>query len=400
MTSGFSKARLARLSTTMRSYVDRGQVPGLVALLARGDEVHVEIQGTLAYGAAAPMRRDTLFRIASVSKPIAAAAAMSLVEEGRIGLDDPVGRWLPELAEPKVLRRLQGPVDDAVPAERPITLRDLLTFRLGQGAIMAPPGTYPIQAALEEAGVAAGPELPKIGPDEYVRRLGKLPLQHQPGAGWTYNTGSEVLGVLMSRVAGEPLETVLRERVLEPLGMNDTSFQVGQAGKDRLATCYMADPHSGELNVFAPVENGEFVEPPVFPSASGGLVSTADDLLAFSRMMLGQGRHGRNRMLSRAAVALMTTDHITAEQKAATPFFPGFWDAQGWGFGMSVTTRRDVIGPSVGSYGWFGGYGTSWRADPNEDVTVILLTQRVMAGPDDARITDDFWTLAYQALDD
>lgn len=122
--------------------------------------------------------------------------------------------------------------------------------------------------------------------------------------------------------------------------------------------------------------------------------------MAFSRMMLGLGRHRGERVLSRSAVELMTADHITAQQKAAFPFFQGFWNAQGWGFGMSVTTGRDVIGPSVGSYGWFGGYGTSWRADPKEDVTVILLTQRVMGGPDDSRITDDFWTLAYQALDD
>lgn len=399
MAASFSKTRLARLSAAMRSYVERGQVPGLVALIARGEAAHLEVHGALAYGSAEPMRRDTLFRIASLTKPITAAAAMSLVEEGRIGLDEPVDRWLPELAEPKVLRRLDAPIADVVPAERPITLRDLLTFRLGQGAVMAPPGTYPLQAALEEAGVAAGPVLPRLAPDEYVRRLGQLPLQHQPGAGWTYNTGSEVLGVLMSRLADQPLEAVLRERVLDPLGMDETRFQVGEAGKDRLATCYMADPQTGTLDIFAPVDSGEFVQPPVFPSAAGGLVSTADDLMAFSRMMLGQGRHRGVRVLSRAAVELMAADQITPAQKAASPF-PGLWDAQGWGFGMSVTTRRDVIGPSVGSYGWFGGYGTSWRADPKEDVTVILLTQRVMAGPDDARITDDFWTLAYQALDD
>jgi CubicO group peptidase (beta-lactamase class C family) len=400
VTASFSKTRLARLSSVMRGYVERGQVPGLVALLARGEAVHVEVHGALAYGSTSPMRRDSLFRIASVSKPIAAAAAMTLVEEGRIGLDEPVDRWLPELAEPKVLRRLDGRLDDVVPAERAITVRDLLTFRLGYGAIMAPPGTYPVQAALEEAGVAAGPVLPKIGPDEYARRLGALPLQHQPGVGWTYNTGSDVLGILMSRATGQPLETVLRERVLEPLGMTDTAFHAPPNKLDRLTTCYMADPQTGKLGVFAPAEDGDFVEPPVFPSASGGLVSTADDLLAFSRMMLGHGRHGGARVLSRAAVELMTADHITAEQKAASPFFPGFWNAQGWGFGMSVTTRRDVIGPSVGSYGWYGGYGTAWRADPREDVTVVLLTQRLMAGPDDARITDDFWTLAYQALDD
>ncbi|MDD3837616.1 MAG: serine hydrolase domain-containing protein [Phenylobacterium sp.] len=400
MRSAFSKPRLARLSAKFADYVDRGQVPGLVVLLARDDEVHVEVHGKLARDGDAPMQRDSLFRIASLTKPIAAAAAMTFVEEGRIGLDDPVAPWLPELSEPKVLRARDAQVDDVVPAERAITLRDLLTFRLGHGAIMAPPGAYPIQAAQAAAGLAPGPDIPTLAPDEYMRRLGELPLQHQPGAAWRYHTGADVLGVLLARLAGRPLEAVLHERVLEPLGMADTGFHVDTARRPRLTTAYVADPESGDLSVFAPAETGAFVEPPLFPSAGGGLVSTADDLLAFSRMMLGLGRAGRTRVLSRAAVELMTRDHVTPHQKAASPFAPGFWDAEGWGFGLSVVTRCETIGPSVGSYGWFGGYGTSWRADPKEGVTVILLTQRLMAGPDDARITEDFWTLAYQALDD
>ncbi|HEY9219829.1 MAG TPA: serine hydrolase domain-containing protein [Phenylobacterium sp.] len=398
--AGFSKTRLQRLSQGMAGYIERGHAPGLVALMSRGDDVHVEVHGALALEADAPMRRDSLFRIASLTKPILSAAAMSIVEEGALNLDAPVDAWLPELAEPKVLRSLDAELDDVVPAERAISVRDVMTFRLGHGAIMAPPGQCPIQAAQAQAGVAPGPVMPKMSPDAYMRGLGDLPLLHQPGAQWLYNTGSDVLGVLLSRLSGKSLDRVLRERVFEPLGMRDTGFHVPEAQVGRLTAAYAADAETGKLELFDAAARGEFTRPPQFPSGAGGLVSTADDLLAFSRMMLGQGRLGGARVLSRTTVDLMTTDQITAEQKAASHFVPGFWDTAGWGFGMSVTTRRDVIGPSVGSCGWFGGYGTSWRADPVEDVTVILLTQRLMGSPDDARITDDFWTLAYQALDD
>jgi CubicO group peptidase (beta-lactamase class C family) len=397
MTNGaFSKTGLARMHDVMAGHVAGGRMPGLVTLVSRGGETHVDAIGTLAFGTSAPMRRDTIFRIASISKPITAAAAMMLVEDGKLRLDDPVDKWLPELADRKVLRTIESPLDDTVPGKRAITLRDLLTFRLGLGAMMVFPARYPIQKAMEEAGVAPGPHLPQVGPDELMRRYGSLPLIHQPGEKWLYDTGSHILGVMLARVSGKPLGALLAERIFAPLGMRDTGFHVPEARLDRLATAYWTDHKTGERIVFDEA-HGRFARPPTFESGSGGLVSTVDDYLAFGRMMLSGGRHGGARLLSRASVELMTTDHITAEQKAASPFFDNFWDNRGWGFGLSVFTRRDGA-MGVGSYGWDGGYGTSAYMDPGEDLTGILMTQRVwdsLMAPD---VLTDFWTQAYAAI--
>ena len=397
---GLSKTRLGRMHDVMAGHVERGAVPGLVTLVSRRGEVHVDAIGMKAAGGSDPMRRDTLFRIASVTKLVTAAAAMILVEECKLRLDEPVDRLLPELANRKVLRRLDSPLDDTVPAKRPITLRDLLTFRLGLGAVMAPPDTYPVQKAMAEAGVAPGPNLPSHGPDEMMKRFGSLPLLHQPGEKWMYHSGSDILGVLIARATGRKLEAFFRERIFEPLGMKDTGFSVPEAKLDRLATCYQTDPETGRLVIFDEARGGRFVRPPVFESGGAGLVSTVDDFLAFGRMMLNQGKHASERILSRLSVELMTTDHITPEQKAASNFFPGFWDNRGWGFGMSVITRRDDLAAVPGRYGWDGGYGTSWYSDPKEDMVAILMTQRLWDSPSAPAVHLDFWTSVYQAIDD
>ncbi|BDI34539.1 serine hydrolase [Capsulimonas corticalis] len=388
------------MSALLGDYVDRGYLPGLVALLYREGEVHVTTHGVQDLESRAPMRRDTIFRIASVSKPIVAAAAMTLVEETKLRLDDPVDPWLPELADRKVLRAIDSAMDDTVPAARPITLRDLLTFRLGYGYVAAPPGQYPVQTAIEEAGMSPGPNPPTLSPDLWIERLGSLPLAHQPGERWMYHTGADVLGVLIARVAGVSLGQLLEERIFEPLGMRDTGFSVPESKLDRLATPYHPDAASGGLTVFDSARGGRWSQPPPFESGGGGLVSTADDLCAFSQMMLGMGRYGARRILSRPAIELMTTDQITPEQKAVSPFYPGFWDNQGWGLGMSVTTRRDGVAWSPGTYGWDGGFGVTWRADPRENLAGALLTQRIMMSADDICTYQDFWTLAYQAIDD
>ena len=398
---GLSKARLDRMHDVMAGHVTRGQVPGLVALISRRGETHVDAIGMKTIGGNDPMRRDTIFRIASLSKPITAAAAMILVEECKLRLDDPVDRWLPELADRKVLRAIDSPLDDTVPAKRAITLRDLLTFRLGLGAVMVFPEQYPIQKAMTEAGVAPGPFLPTQAPDEVMRRYGSLPLLHQPGEKWMYDTGSHILGVLIARVSGQTLEAFLRERIFAPLGMKDTGFHVPEAKLERLATSYWtAGGTSSGLVVFDEARGGRFAKPPVFESGSGGLVSTADDYLAFCRMMLSKGKHGSERILSRPSVELMTTDHITLEQKAASPFFANFWDNRGWGFGLSIITRRNDIAGVPGRFGWDGGYGTSGYSDPTEDLIGILMTQRVWDSPSTPAVYLDFWTSAYQAIDD
>jgi CubicO group peptidase (beta-lactamase class C family) len=399
-TGGFSTARLARMSEVMRGYVERGEVAGVVTHLCRRDAVHVEIFGAQDLATGKPIARDTIFRIASMTKPVTAAAAMILVEETKLRLDDPVDRWLPELAQRRVLRTMEAPLEDVVPANRPITLRDLMTFRLGYGAVMAPPGRYPIQKAMSDAGLAPSAIPISLAPDEFMQRLGALPLMHQPGERWMYHTGSDILGVLIARAAGTTLETFLHERIFAPLGMRDTGFHVPQANLDRLATCYQRDTHSGKLVVWDEARGGRWARAPVFAAGGGGLVSTVDDFRSFGRMLLNWGRHGAQRILSRPSVELMTSDQLSAQQKADSPFYPGFWDSLGWGFGMAVTTRRGSIGESPGSYGWHGGYGTSWSNDPREDMVAVLMVQRLFTSPASRDINDDFFTLAYQAIDD
>ncbi len=398
MTS-FSATRLSRMTDAMQRYVDRGDVVGLVALVARGDAVHVDTAGLQDADSGVKMARDTIFRIASMTKPIAAAAAMILVEEGRLRLDEPVDRLLPKLANRRVLRTIGSEIDDTVPANRSITLRDLLTFRAGFGAVMAPPGTYPIQRAMADAGFAPGPSPADYAPEEWIERFAELPLMAQPGEQWLYHTASDILGVLIAKGAGMPFEDFLARRIFEPLSMVDTGFYVPEPKIDRLATSYIIDSATGRQAVYDTGRDGRWSKPPTFTSGGGGLVSTADDYLAFSRMMLGMGSYRGIRILSRASVELMTTDQLTPAQKAASAFYPGFWDATGWGFGMSVTTARNGH-LSVGSYGWDGGMGTSARSDPKEDLTCIMLTQRMMRGPAPEGIYTDIWALAYQALDD
>ena len=392
---GLSPLRLGRMREVMAGYVDRGAMPGLVALVSRRGGVHAEAIGMTAFDGGRPMRRDTIFRIASMTKPITAVAAMILVEECVLRLDDPVDRLLPELADRQVLRRLDGPLEDTVPAQRPITVRDLLTFRMGFGPFFGSPQEYPILRAGSAQRIGMGPDSPGAAPDEWIRRLGTLPLMHQPGRMWRYNTGSDVLAVLIARASGQPLATFLHERIFSPLGMKDTGYTVPADQLDRLSTSYAADPGTGRLEL---ARDRDWRQPPVFPSGAGGLVSTVDDYLAFAQMMLDNGRYGGGRILSRPSVELMTTNHLTDEQRAGARDFLG--DNRGWGFGVSVVINRDDVAAIPGRYGWDGGSGTTWRSDPTEHMITILLTQRAMDSPAPPPVFRDFWTSAYQAIDD
>ncbi len=267
---GLSKARLGRMHDVMAGYVERGDVPGIVTLVSRQGEVHVDAIGTKAAGGGNPIRRDGIFRVSSMTKPITAAATMILVEECKLRLDEPVERLLPELAGRTVLKRLDGPLDDTVPANRPITVRDLLTFRMGFGIVMAPPDATPIQRAMSERLLGQGPPSPSTppAPDEWIRRLGTLPLVHQSGEKWLYHTGSDVLGVLIARASGQRLETFFRERLFEPLGMKDTAFSVPDATLDRLATSYWTNPKTGALEIYDEAEGGQWSRTPRFPSVA------------------------------------------------------------------------------------------------------------------------------------
>ena len=398
--SGLSPKRLARMHETMSRYVENGWLPGLVTLISRRGQEHAYAIGTLAFDRPGPMRRDTIFRLASVTKPVVAAAAMILVEECRLRLEDPVDEWLPELAHRRVLRTLESSLDDTVPAQRPIIVRDLLTFRSGYGEVGFVSPTCPYQKALVDARLPLS-VWPFDGThDEFMKRLGRLPLAHQPGERWLYHMGSEILGVLISRVSGTTLSEFLRRRLFDPLGMKDTRFTVAEEDRPRLAGCYRTDASSGKAVKYD--EEGRDVAPGprFFESGAGGLVSTADDLLAFGLMMLNRGEYGGKRFLSRASVEAMTTDQLTPEQKTASPFFENFWESRGWGLGLSIITRRTDVAESPGRFGWDGVYGVSWYVDPREDLVGILMMQRVPAVLRLPPAYLDFWTSVYQAIDD
>lgn len=359
----------------------------------------MHVSGTLAAGDATPMQRDTIFRIASMTKPLAAAAAMILVEEGVLKLDDPVDPWLPELANRQVLKRLDGPLDETVPATRAISVRDLLTLRMGFGYIFADTRGWPIQEAINALGILQGPPHPQSlpNPDTWMCGLGALPLMHQPGPQWMYDLGLDVLGVLIARAAGKPLDAFLQERIFAPLGMKDTGFFVPPEKLHRLPTSYGSNPETRKLEVFDSVDHSEWATPPAFPAAASGLVSTADDYHAFCQMMLNRGQLGGVKILDEETVALMTSDQLTPAQREANPFF--FNEHTTWGLGLSVGISRGVNFEYLGRFGWDGGLGTSAYTDPKNGVIGILMTQRNMDSPEPSRVFTDFWTGLYEALD-
>ncbi|UUZ84229.1 beta-lactamase family protein [Paenibacillus sp. P26] len=404
--SGFSEKGLRRMRDVLARHVESGKIPGLVALVSRYGETHVEAIGTMRHDGGPPMSRDTIFRMASTSKPVAMAAAMVLLDECRSRLDDPVDPWSPELTDRRVLKRADGPLDDTVPARRPITVRDLLTSTFGLGMDMTSLGT-PIMNEIFEQGLTPDLPVPMPEPDEWMRRLGTLPLMHQPGERWQYHISSDLLSVLVSRVAGQSFETFLRERIFDPLGMKDTGFHVPAGKIDRSPPLYAPDPQTGEFIVWDEAKGGRHSQPPAFQGGGGGLTSTVDDYQAYFRMLLNHGMHGTERILSRPAVQLMTTNRLTPEQQAARNAMASnnvhvsFGQGQhgGWGFGMAVRTYRGDYA-FIGQFGWDGGSGTSTYADPDKQLIGILLTQVGMSTADSARVIHDFWTTVYQAIED
>jgi CubicO group peptidase (beta-lactamase class C family) len=376
---------LQDLHRTIAGRVERGELPGAVTLVARiGDDdsaaaatntdtdtEHVDVAtfGETAFGSAVPMTRDTPFRITSMTKPVVAAAVLALVDAGVLELDGPVDPFLPELADRRVLKRLDGPLDQTVPAERAVTVRDLLTFRLGFGMNGAPPAVnppIPVNLAAEERGLVLAQPEPRTAhaPDEWIRLFGELPLMDQPGTRWRYNVGSLVQGVLLARAAGKPVEDVVEEHVLGPLGMTGTGFTVPEEQARRLPAYYATDFATGKLTQQPADPWQTWAAPAVFPSGAAGLISTLDDYYAFARMLLRHGTHEGRRVLSAESVELMTTNQLTPDQVAEAPF-P--LDGAGWGMGMSVTAE--------GRYGWDGGYGTFWSNHPHLGLCTIFLSQ-------------------------
>jgi CubicO group peptidase (beta-lactamase class C family) len=382
---------MSNLHDILQTYVGNGSVPGAVGLMARGDRVDVAAAGSADVDGTSPMARDSIFRIASITKPITAAAVMMLVEDGRIALQDPVREWLPELASPAVVRTPASPVDDVVPAVRPITVADLLTFRAGYG--------FPSDFSLPAVGLLfselkQGPPQPQLvaAPDEWMAALSRIPLLYQPGEAWLYNTCSDIAGVLIARVSGRPLPEFLAERLFEPLGMIDTGFGVPAGKLDRFTSYYRTDPAGGLELVDTP--GGQWSSLPAFPSGAGGLVSTVDDWHSFARMLLAGGRADGRQLLSPASVRQMTTDQLTQPQRDASRLF---LEGQGWGFGGSVDVEAIDPWNVPGRYGWVGGTGTAAHITPSTGAVTILLSQLEMAGPTAPALMRDFWRYAANA---
>jgi CubicO group peptidase (beta-lactamase class C family) len=384
-----------QLVAILRRHVNLGYTPGAVVVVARANAVEMTVVGEQARGGgAAPVRTDSIFRIASMTKPITAAAAMMFVEEGRLRLRDPIDRWIPELANRRVLREPGAALDDTVPAHRPITLEDLLTFRCGLGIRGPVPDTSPMQRKIDELQlVGFGPPDPAsaLTPDEWLRRLGTLPLMAQPGEDWLYNTGSYILGVLLARVAGASLPELLRRRVFQPLGMKDTGFYVPASQLSRLVSAYRLE--AGRAVLYDAPGASPWQLPPAFPDGGAGLVSTAEDYLAFSRFLLTGGRVVGRSLLRPATVETMIRDQLTATQRAAgAPILGG---GRGWGFGMSVVTQPHAAGLPSGCFGWNGGLGSTWVADPRSGRSVIVLTETLFSSPTPPALHQEIWRAVF-----
>jgi len=388
MADPLSRSGLERFTDVAASHVRPDKIPGLVALVARKDQVHVEALGSLRIGGP-PVQRDSLYRIASISKVVTGAATMALVDDGIFGLDDRVDKWLPELADRRVLRSPAGPLDDTVPAHGPITVRQLLSFTFGFGMMLEmfmADEPWPVVKEASDLNLctlsAPDPE-GQPDPDTWIEALGSLPLIGQPGEKWMYNTGASVLGVLASRAAGPPFPEVLRTRIFDPLGMRDTALWTPDTS--RLATAYVPTPDG--LQVWdAP--DGKWSHAPAFGDGAAGLVSTVDDLLAFARMFLAKGTP----VLSAEAVAKMTGDQLTGTQRAGTA--ETFLHGRSWGFCQSVITE----GPRSGAFGWDGGFGTSWLVDPRQELVVVVLTQRLWETSTPPAVHEDLQAAAYAAI--
>ena len=371
----------------LEKYVSDGSLPGAVGLVAGPDRTEVAAAGSASLGGA-PMARDSIFRIASVTKPITAASVMMLVEDGQIALDDPVRQWLPELADPVVVRTPASALDDVVPAARPITVSDLLSSTAGYG--FASDFTLPAVQRLFSVQKDGREPRSFLPPDEWMAELAKIPLVYQPGEGWLYDTCSTLQGVLVARVSGQSLPDFMAERVFEPLGMAGSGFDVPVGQRDRFTSSYRTGP-DGDLEL-ADGPDGQWSSPPPFPLGNGGLVGVADDWLAFGRMLLSGGvsASGR-RLLSADSVRLMTTDHTTAAQREIGALF---LEGQGWGFGGSVDVAAIDPWNVPGRYGWVGGTGTSAHITPSTGTVAVLFTQVAADSPVPPGWMRDFWRYA------
>ncbi|MGH7011277.1 MAG: serine hydrolase domain-containing protein, partial [Caulobacteraceae bacterium] len=361
--------------------VAAGDLSGAVTLIWRRGEIVQELAvGRRDIERGLPMERSTLFRIASMTKPVTSLAALMLMEEGKLSLSDPITRWAPEFADMRVLKSPSGPLDQTYPAPRDIIVEDLMTHRAGLAYAFSSVG--PIAQAHERA---LGDVLnQQMSPDVWMKALGSLPLSFPPGERFHYSHATDVLGFLVGRVAGTGFREFLFERIFEPLGMDDTDFYVPPEKRDRSAAVYRQDQETGALE---PVAFKAWDSPPNYCGGGGGLISTAEDYLKFARMLLNGGVLNGLRLVSEETVRAMRTNRLTDAQREIPFLGMPFWAGQGFGLGLSVITdpeKQAWMGPgSKGAYGWPGAFGTWWRVDPQEDMILIYLIQNSMPlGPE------------------
>lgn len=373
---GFSSEGLAAIPAALQPVIDAGDLSGFVTLLWRKGEIaQVNTLGWRDVAAKAPMTRDTLFRIASMTKPITSVAALMLMEEGKLRLDDPIIKWMPEFKDMQVLKSATGPVDETVPATRDITVDDLMTHRSGLAYAFTSIG--PIAHAYDKTlGSPLGGHLTT---DEWLAALGTLPLSYQPGERFHYSHATDVLGFLVGRIAGTSYRDFIMERILKPLGMDDTDFWCPPEKRERMAKLYRINPKTDAME---DVSFPHLPGPPEFCAGGGGLISTADDYLRFARMMLNGGELDGVRYLKRETLDLMRANRLTDDQRQIPFMGIPFWLGQGFGLGVSVITdpeKQAWMGAgSEGSFGWPGAFGTWWQADPVEDMVMIYLIQNSM----------------------
>jgi len=378
--ASFNREMLAGIAPALKGLVDQQALSGVVAMVWRkGEVVQVDTVGQRDIAAGLPMERDTLFRIASMTKPVTTLAALMLLEEGKIKLSDPITKWLPQFKDMTVLTDATGPLDSTVPAAREITVEDLMTHRSGLAYGFTSMG--PIAHAHEEK--LGSPLGHPHSPEEWMTRLGALPLSYQPGDRFHYSHATEVLGFLVAAVEGKPIGQVLKERIFDPLGMSDTFFWTPHEKRGRLAKLYQAQPEGGLKDVsWADPET-----PSSFEAGGGGLISTADDYLKFARLMLGRGEVDGVRLVKPETIDLMTTNRLTDEQRGHAFLGMPFWLSQGFGLGASMimdAEKHQWMGAGgQGSFGWPGAFGTWWQADPVNDMILIYLIQDSMPlGPE------------------
>ena len=360
------------MANALQPFIDKGDLSGIVTLTWRdGAEVASEALGWRDLEARAPMRRDTLFRIASMTKPVTTVAALMMLEEGRLRLEDPITKWAPEFAEMRVLKDPAGALDQTEPARRVITIQDLMTHRAGLAYAFSSSG--PIAKAHEDA--LGMPLDSAMSPDAWLAALAGLPLSYHPGERLHYSHATEVLGFIAARIDDAPLREVLARRIFRPLGMNDTDFWVEPAKRDRLAKLYRFSEKAGCLT---PVDMPMGEAPSQYAAGGGGLVSTVDDYLKFARLLLNDGEVDGVRLLKPDTVRDMRTDRLTPAQREVPFLGMPMWAGMGFGLGLSLVDapERNFMGVgSVGSFGWPGAFGTWWQADPVQKLIMIYMVQ-------------------------